>query len=95
MEDEKTGAGCAESSARLTPSFVKSGDRQIFAVELRPGDTTIVSWKKLLKDANRVNSVSAAAGNSSSAAAQAAPEAHPLPVQLLLLRLFFVWLFGL
>ncbi|KAL5145525.1 Ubinuclein-1 [Glycine soja] len=36
-------------------SFVKKGDRQMFTVELRPGETTIVSWKKLLKDANKPN----------------------------------------
>ncbi|KAK2443939.1 ubinuclein-1 [Trifolium repens] len=36
-------------------SFVKKGDRQLFTVELRPGETTIVSWKKLLKDANKPN----------------------------------------
>ena len=36
-------------------SFVKKGDRQMFTVELRPGETTIVSWKKLLKDANKHN----------------------------------------
>ncbi|KAJ1387375.1 hypothetical protein SESBI_40035 [Sesbania bispinosa] len=37
---------------RASSSFVKKGDRQIFTVELRPGETTIVSWKKLMKDAN-------------------------------------------
>ncbi|KAF4392090.1 hypothetical protein F8388_004419 [Cannabis sativa] len=31
------------------------GDRQMFTMELRPGETTIVSWKKLIKDANKVN----------------------------------------
>ncbi|XP_031393427.1 ubinuclein-1-like isoform X1 [Punica granatum] len=82
-EDEKTAAGGADSSPRVTPSYVKSGDRQVFTVELRPGDTTIVSWKKLLKDANKVRNGSSAsasaAGPSSSAAAQAALEPRPLP----------------
>ncbi|CAI8598334.1 unnamed protein product [Vicia faba] len=36
-------------------SFVRIGDRQLFTVELRPGETTIVSWKKLLKDAAKSN----------------------------------------
>ncbi|KAK7311512.1 hypothetical protein RJT34_09711 [Clitoria ternatea] len=40
---------------RASSSFVKKGDRQIFTVELRPGETTIVSWKKLTKDANKTN----------------------------------------
>ncbi|XP_004502535.1 ubinuclein-1-like [Cicer arietinum] len=40
---------------RASSSFVKKGDRQTFTVELRPGETTIVSWKKLLKDANKHN----------------------------------------
>ncbi|XP_059453871.1 ubinuclein-1-like isoform X3 [Corylus avellana] len=55
MEEEKAvGVGGGESS-RASSSFVKAGDRQMFTVELRPGETTIVSWKKLLKDANKVN----------------------------------------
>ncbi|XP_027339060.1 ubinuclein-1-like isoform X2 [Abrus precatorius] len=40
---------------RASSSFVKKGDRQMFTVELRPGETTIVSWKKLMKDANKFN----------------------------------------
>ncbi|KAL1814843.1 ubinuclein-1 isoform X1 [Daucus carota subsp. sativus] len=41
---------------------LNDGGRQRFQVELRPGETTIVSWKKLVKDANRASaSVSAAA----------------------------------
>ncbi|KAL5192748.1 Ubinuclein-1 [Glycine soja] len=40
---------------RAPSSFVKKGDRQMFTVELWPGETTIVSWKKLLKDANKHN----------------------------------------
>ncbi|KAL3572794.1 hypothetical protein D5086_026698 [Populus alba] len=53
--------GGESSSSRVTPSYVKLGDRQIFTVELRPGETTFVSWKKLMKDANKVNSRSAPA----------------------------------
>ena len=40
---------------RAASSFVKKGDRQMFTVELRPGETTIVSWKKLMKDSNKPN----------------------------------------
>ncbi|KAL2339736.1 hypothetical protein Fmac_007676 [Flemingia macrophylla] len=40
---------------RASSSFVKRGDRHMFTVELRPGETTIVSWKKLMKDANKPN----------------------------------------
>uniref|UniRef100_A0A7N0TRN4 Hpc2-related domain-containing protein n=1 Tax=Kalanchoe fedtschenkoi TaxID=63787 RepID=A0A7N0TRN4_KALFE len=36
-------------------SLAKSGDRQRFTVELRPGETTIVSWKKLIKEANKAS----------------------------------------
>ncbi|CAK9313568.1 unnamed protein product [Citrullus colocynthis] len=50
----RTGNGGAGDSSRAS-SFLKSGDRQMFTVELRPGETTIVSWKKLVKDANKVN----------------------------------------
>ncbi|QCD99866.1 hypothetical protein DEO72_LG7g1153 [Vigna unguiculata] len=49
------GGGDSSSSARAPSSFVKKGDRQMFTVELRPGETTIVSWKKLMKDTNKVN----------------------------------------
>ncbi|WVY90633.1 hypothetical protein V8G54_036147 [Vigna mungo] len=49
------GGGDSLSAARAPSSFVKKGDRQMFTVELRPGETTIVSWKKLMKDANKVN----------------------------------------
>ncbi|XP_058753234.1 ubinuclein-1-like isoform X2 [Vicia villosa] len=51
-------------------SFVKIGDRQLFTVELRPGETTIVSWKKLLKDAAKSN-------GSASTSQQSRPEAVP------------------
>lgn len=59
MEEEKRGGG-GDSSSRASSSFVKSGDRQMFTVDLRPGETTIVSWKKLMKDANKVNGSSSA-----------------------------------
>ncbi|TKY56103.1 ubinuclein protein [Spatholobus suberectus] len=54
-ETAPLGGGDSSSAARAPSSFVKKGDRQMFTVELRPGETTIVSWKKLMKDANKVN----------------------------------------
>ncbi|XP_011002437.1 PREDICTED: ubinuclein-1 isoform X2 [Populus euphratica] len=71
MEEGSSRGGGESSSSRLTPSYVKLGDRQIFTVELRPGETTFVSWKKLMKDANKVNSGSAPA-------APAAPDPPPV-----------------
>ncbi|GER49151.1 wound-responsive family protein [Striga asiatica] len=46
-----------------TSSFESSGHRLRFTVELRPGETTIVSWKKLLKEASssKRNGLSASA----------------------------------
>ena len=74
MEDENRSGG--GESSRPSSSFVKSGDRQVFAVDLRPGETTIVSWKKLVRDANKVNN-----GSSAFEAPASAPEppanAHP------------------
>lgn len=52
-------------------SFVKKGGRQMFTVELRPGETTIVSWKKLLKDATKPN-------GSASTSQQSRPEPFPV-----------------
>lgn len=40
-----------DESARVSASV---GVRQRFQVELRPGETTIVSWKKLVKDSTKV-----------------------------------------
>ncbi|VFR00293.1 unnamed protein product [Cuscuta campestris] len=37
-------------ASRCSTSFEAGGGRQRFTVELRPGETTIVSWKKLLKE---------------------------------------------
>ncbi|KAI3464559.1 hypothetical protein Pfo_021222 [Paulownia fortunei] len=37
--------------SKPTSSFETSGGRLRFTVELRPGETTIVSWKKLLREA--------------------------------------------
>jgi hypothetical protein len=38
-------------AAQQAPAAAAGCRRQVFSVELRPGETTIVSWKKLLKEA--------------------------------------------
>ncbi|KAK1300918.1 hypothetical protein QJS10_CPB13g00945 [Acorus calamus] len=50
-----------------TSSSVSGGGRQRFSLELRPGETTIVSWKKLLKDS----------GKAAAAAPSVAPSGPP------------------
>lgn len=52
MGEDKGSGG--ESARASTSSFVTVGERQRFTVELRPGETTIVSWKKLVKDSSKV-----------------------------------------
>ncbi|KAK4803847.1 hypothetical protein SAY86_003664 [Trapa natans] len=82
----KTGVGGDDLSSRVTSSMVNCGDRKIFTMELRPYETTIVSWKKLLKDSDKVVNGSgavSAAGPSMSAAAQAADVSHPLTGELM------------
>lgn len=48
-------AGAVAAPAVLAPAVAGAraggGGRRVFSVELRPGETTIVSWKKLLKEA--------------------------------------------
>ncbi|KAL8125279.1 ubinuclein-1-like [Apium graveolens] len=53
--EEGGGSGTAAGGSEL-PRVLTDGGRQRFQVELRPGETTIVSWKKLVKDANRAAS---------------------------------------
>ncbi|KAK2976145.1 hypothetical protein RJ640_012355 [Escallonia rubra] len=69
-------SGGGGESARDSPSFVKAGGRQRFSVELRPGETTIVSWRKLVKDAGKVKAPKPAAA----AAAPEQPPSVPHPV---------------
>ncbi|CAJ2674514.1 unnamed protein product [Trifolium pratense] len=65
------GAAASDSSRPSSASTcIRIGDRQLFKVELRPGETTIVSWKKLLKDANKDN-------NGSTSAPEQVPKANP------------------
>ncbi|XP_022748914.1 ubinuclein-1-like isoform X3 [Durio zibethinus] len=81
MEDKSGGGGGAVSggggqpSGVVAPKVIKAGDRQVFTVELRPGETTYVSWRKFVKDANRANGSSAAA-----AAVVAVPAPEPPPI---------------
>ncbi|KAI3821310.1 hypothetical protein L1987_08874 [Smallanthus sonchifolius] len=49
MEEAGARGGAASSSSTL----LSSGGRLRFEVELTPGETTIVSWKKLMKDADK------------------------------------------
>ena len=41
------------SSSSTAPAPAPDTDRQRFYIELRPGETTIVSWKKLIKEAEK------------------------------------------
>lgn len=72
MEEEKStsagGVGGGEPS-KVLPKLVTAGDRQLFTVELRPEQTTYVSWRKLTKDANKVNG--------STSVPEPPPNAHP------------------
>ncbi|XVF16926.1 hypothetical protein REPUB_Repub10bG0073000 [Reevesia pubescens] len=54
--DKSIGIG-GETSSRVSagsPSWL-SVSRQRFTIELRPGETTIVSWKRLVKDAENTS----------------------------------------
>lgn len=60
----------------MEAGHAKEGDtssppRQRFYIELKPGETTIVSWKKLLKDA-AANKANPSHSNNQTAAAAAA-----------------------
>ncbi|KAI3675506.1 hypothetical protein L1987_85096 [Smallanthus sonchifolius] len=50
---EEAGASSGVASSSLS-TLLSGGGRLRFEVELTPGETTIVSWKKLMKDANKV-----------------------------------------
>ncbi|XP_052881821.1 ubinuclein-1 isoform X2 [Gossypium arboreum] len=77
MEDNSVG-GTGEPSGVVAPKVMKAGDRQVFTVELRPGETTYVSWRKLVKDANRARGSSAASASVVAAPApELPPNAHP------------------
>ncbi|KAL3638855.1 hypothetical protein CASFOL_016762 [Castilleja foliolosa] len=69
------GAGGGGPEPKPTCSYETSGDRLRFTVELRPGETTIVSWKKLLKEAT-----SRKPKGPGPSVARAAPETDQQPV---------------
>ncbi|XP_022768099.1 uncharacterized protein LOC111312260 isoform X2 [Durio zibethinus] len=71
------GSGGGDSSRVVVPKVMKAGDRQVFTVELRPGETTYVSWRKLVKDANRANGSSSAEAVVAAPAPEPPPNAHP------------------
>ncbi|KAE8716342.1 Wound-responsive family protein, putative isoform 2 [Hibiscus syriacus] len=78
MEDNCAVGG--EPSRVVAPKMVKAGDRQVFTVELRPGETTYVSWRKLVKDANRAHGSSPAAVSvAATTSVVAAPAPEPPP----------------
>ncbi|KAL0878204.1 hypothetical protein Bca101_027910 [Brassica carinata] len=50
--DEDGSTPPAESS-KISPKVLTAGDRKLLRVELRQGETTYVSWKKLMKEASK------------------------------------------
>lgn len=52
VEGSEGGGPDSGPGSKAGSSFESAGGRLRFTVELRPGETTIVSWKKLLKEAN-------------------------------------------
>ncbi|MCD7458337.1 hypothetical protein HAX54_037952 [Datura stramonium] len=72
------GVSAGEPVRRTSTSYEAAGGRRRFTVELRPGETTIVSWKKLLKDATKSNINGAGPGPTMSAGAAAGIQ-PPLP----------------
>nr|GMD52209.1 ubinuclein-1-like isoform X5 [Ipomoea batatas] len=84
MDEPGTGGGGESACGKFSTSYEELGGRQRFKVKLTPGETTIVSWKKLLKDAtgshSRRNAVSDPAPSSSAAAAANQPlDSHIAP----------------
>ena len=51
--EEGSGGGAGGAASSSSSTLLCGGGRKRFEVELKPGDTTIVSWKKLIKDANK------------------------------------------
>lgn len=77
MAEDKRGAaagGESSGSGVISPKMIKSGDRQLVKVELRPGETTYVSWRKLIKETEGINGSSAPAP---AAVPNPPPNAHP------------------
>ncbi|CAH8356138.1 unnamed protein product [Eruca vesicaria subsp. sativa] len=60
MEDHKATTTTDGESSRSSPKLLAAADRKLLKVELRRGDTTYVSWKKLMKEATKSFGSSAA-----------------------------------
>ncbi|XP_023731841.1 ubinuclein-1 isoform X1 [Lactuca sativa] len=73
--EEGSGGGVGGVASSSSSTLLCGGGRQRFEVELRPGETTIVSWKKLVKDANK-----AAKNNIENKAPTVSAPPVPLPV---------------
>lgn len=78
---DEGGSGGEPGVGRASTSYEAAGGRQRFTVELRPGETTIVSWKKLLKETTGLqsngNRTPGPAPSSSAAAAELQPLIPP------------------
>nr|GLL47966.1 ubinuclein-1-like [Ipomoea trifida] len=75
---DEGGSGGEPGVGRVSTSYEAAGGRQRFTVELRPGETTIVSWKKLLKEATGLQSNGNGAPGPAPRASAAAAELQPL-----------------
>ncbi|KAK3162653.1 hypothetical protein QOZ80_1BG0092040 [Eleusine coracana subsp. coracana] len=78
LAPQKPPATATVAAAAAVPESAASCRRQVFSVELRPGETTIVSWKKLQREAGHVTPAPAAPAEPAFAA-HAGPSgaAHP------------------
>ncbi|KAL0702028.1 hypothetical protein Bca4012_058150 [Brassica carinata] len=65
------GGSTSGESSKPTAKLLAAGDRKLLRVELRQGETTYVSWKKLVKEASK--------GDCSSASALDAPPPNANP----------------
>ncbi|KAF8103590.1 hypothetical protein N665_0188s0517 [Sinapis alba] len=65
------GGSTSGESSKPSAKLLTAGDRKLLKVELRQGETTYVSWKKLMKEASK--------GNFSSASALDAPPPNANP----------------
>ncbi|PIN22029.1 hypothetical protein CDL12_05274 [Handroanthus impetiginosus] len=73
------------SGSKPASSFESAGGRLRFTVELRPGETTIVSWKKLLREVNssKKNGPGPSVSRPSSGAYQQAASQPPPPLPVM------------
>ncbi|CAH2067715.1 unnamed protein product, partial [Thlaspi arvense] len=55
------GGSTSGESSRTSSKLLTAGDRKLLKVELQQGETTYVSWKKLMKEASKGNGLSVSA----------------------------------